>query len=176
MHRTFSIAALVAAVVSLGSVVGCGDTKTKDAKSTAKTIKDEHHAHPEEGPHGGHLIELGNENYHVEIVDDEKAHKVTAYVLDSTAQQAVPIDATEITINAVVAGKPTQYKLPAMPQSGETDGKSSRFELADEAMFEGVFEHKDSKARLLVSIDGKQYSGNIEHEDHQEHEHKKGDK
>ena len=49
------------------------------------------HAHPSEGPHHGTLVELGNEEFHAEVVHDDKS--VTVYVLDAGATKAVPIDA-----------------------------------------------------------------------------------
>lgn len=46
----------------------------------------------------GDLVELGNEEFHAEVVHGE-AGSVTVYILDSAAKVTVPIDATELTIN-----------------------------------------------------------------------------
>ncbi len=43
------------------------------------------HSHPTEGPHHGTLIELGKEEYHAELVHDDKM--VTIYILDSAAKK-----------------------------------------------------------------------------------------
>ncbi len=65
------------------------------------------HDHPAEGPHHGSLIELGNEEYHAELVHD--AENVTVYILDSSASTATPIEAPELTINLMHDGKPAQF-------------------------------------------------------------------
>ena len=87
------------------------------------------HAHPSVGPHHGSLVELGNEEFHAEVVHDDKS--VTVYVLDASASKAVPIDAQDLTINLIHDGKPEQFKLAASPDAGDPSGKSSRFTLAD---------------------------------------------
>ncbi|HQZ69109.1 MAG TPA: hypothetical protein PLY87_28675, partial [Planctomycetaceae bacterium] len=92
------------AVVAFGCMVGCndGDTGSTTTISEAPPAMDSHeghdHAHPSEGPHHGDLVELGNEEFHAEVVHGE-AGSVTVYILDSAAKVAVPIDATELTIN-----------------------------------------------------------------------------
>ena len=76
------------------------------------------HGHPSEGPHHGGLIELGNEEYHAELVHDDDAGTVTLYILDGGVTKQVPIDATEITIKrhagwkarAIQAGSNTRYQ------------------------------------------------------------------
>ena len=66
------------AVVALcGFVLGCSaDTGTGDA-SHQGPAEEAHleaeaaaHSHAAEGPHGGHLIVLGDEEYHAELVHD----------------------------------------------------------------------------------------------------------
>ena len=47
------------------------------------------HAHPEHGPNGGELFELGAEEYHAELLHDDDAQTVTINLLDSAAKEAV---------------------------------------------------------------------------------------
>jgi hypothetical protein len=150
---------------------GCGEA-SKPAAETAHREGDghaEHDAHesghPEEGPHNGHLIELGKEEYHAELVHDDATHTITLYLLDGSAKKMVPIAEKELTINLVADGKPTQFKIPATPQSDDPSGQSSRFELVDETLCEALDDPK-SKARLMLTIAGKQFSGDMAHEDH----------
>ena len=168
--------------------VGCADTHkpnstNKPAPSKGEYYegdghdhgqeKDEHaeHAHPSEGPHHGHLIELGKEEYHAELTHDEATKTVTVYVLDGkTAKLAVPIEEQEITLNITVDGKPSQFKLSAAPQEGDPEGTASRYSLADEALLEAL-ESPKATGRLSLNIKGKPYSGNVEHQEHDEHEH-----
>src|SRR5689334_20069810 len=63
------------------------------------TTKDDHgHEHHHHGPHNGHLMEIGGEEYHAEWTHDESG-KVTFYILDSEAKKEVPVAADEITID-----------------------------------------------------------------------------
>lgn len=145
----------------------------EDKKPAAKkpASKEEHgHAHASQGPHQGALIELGEEEYHGEIVVDEKAHVVTIYVLDSHAKDAVPIEATEVVINLKHGDKPEQFKLKAAPQKTDPKGKSSRFSLKDVELTHDL-DHAQSQLRIKIA--GKSYVGKIVLEDHDHaHDHK----
>ncbi|MCO6435964.1 MAG: hypothetical protein J5J06_02625 [Phycisphaerae bacterium] len=123
------------------------------------------HAHATVGPHGGDLIELGNEEYHAELLHDERAGTVTIYILDAHAKAAVPIDATELTINLKHDGQAEQFKLAASPDAGDPPGESSRFTSSDAELGEDL-EHEGAEPQLVVTINGKQYRGKIEHGDH----------
>ncbi len=133
------------------------------------TVPHAEHAHPSEGPHHGDLVELGNEEYHAEVVHGE-AGSVTVYILDSAAKVAVPIDATELTINMTHDGNAEQFKLPADRDATDPEGKSSRFTLKDEELSEDL-DSADAVAKLAVTIEGKSFSGKIEHAHEGEHKH-----
>jgi hypothetical protein len=83
---TTSLASLAIAAFVLS---GCADSTTSESASSAPaTAGHEHgegdahdhgeHDHPSEGPHGGDLVELGNDEYHAELVHphhhDDDAH------------------------------------------------------------------------------------------------------
>lgn len=168
----FSVAAAVMAT-------GCNDdpssvqgTRSSQATDSASKSSGESHAHPTQGPHKGTLVELGQEEYHAELVHD--AQKVTIYILDGAATKAVPIDASELVINLAHDGKPSQYKLLPEPESADPAGKASRFSLQSPELVEEL-EHNHSNAKLSVMIEGKAYRGEIRHDgevhhDHAEHE------
>ena len=141
-------------------VTGCGSEPTKPKSAEGEKHAEEGHA--TEGPHGGHLIELGNEEYHVELVHDEKAGEVTFYVLDGSAKKAVPIDAVELVINLKHDGKAEQFKVAAKPDSGDTAGKSSRFHSADKELAADL-DSAGPDAHLVLTIDGKQFRGALAH-------------
>ena len=123
------------------------------------------HAHPTEGPHGGDLIDLVNEEYHAELVHDEQGGTVTVYILDAEAKAAVPIDATELTINLKHDGQAEQFKLAASPDTNDPQGKSSRIVSSDAELDEDL-EHEGAEPQLVATVNGKQYRGKIEHSDH----------
>src|SRR5437867_4454418 len=69
--------------------------KNKDTAPDAESGQAHSHEH---GPHDGELIELGEEEYHAEVVFDEDSHKVTLYLLGDDAKSAVAIEAKELTL------------------------------------------------------------------------------
>jgi len=177
MKTAVSFTSLGLLALVLGA--GCGESpkaSSTAAKAPAKKSAEKHdehgHAHPSKGPHGGPLIELGKEEYHAELVHDEKAGSVTIYVLDHEGKKPVAIDAKEVRINLKHDGKGEQFELTAEPQKGE-DGKSSRFVSTDKELSEDL-DHEGAEARLVLSIDGKSYTGQIKHED--DHDHEEGHK
>src|SRR5262249_50861868 len=97
-------------------------------------------------------------------------HTLTVYLLDSKAKDPVTTAAPDATINVVVAGKPSQHKLPAAPLMGEPMGQSSCFSLTDQPLCEAL-DDPANKARLSVTIGAKPYTADIEGHDH-EHEKK----
>ena len=161
-------AGVVGLTIALTTAIGCG--KGQDTGPRGSTVGDEHD-HPSEGPHHGSLIELGNEEYHAELVHDDAAGTVTIYLLDSTAQTATPTDIKELQINLSHDGKAEQFSLVASPDSGDPAGKASRFVSSDAELAEEL-DHEGVQAQLVVSIAGKQYRGAIEHDDdHEGHDH-----
>ena len=89
MLRYVLSAALVVAVLSISSL------KLASAEDKEK------HAHT--GPHKGTLVELGDEEFHAEIVHDDEMGMVTVYLLGSDAKTAVATDAKDIAVNAKVS-------------------------------------------------------------------------
>ena len=128
------------------------------------------HDHAEKGPHGGPLIELGDEEYHAELLLAEKEGVVTIHVLDSKAKSAVAIEAKEILINLKHGKKPVQFRLKASASEGDPEGKSSKFVLKNPELIEDLH-HKETSAQLRLSIEGKSYSGKILLEDDHDHNH-----
>ncbi|WP_254508919.1 hypothetical protein [Anatilimnocola floriformis] len=137
--------------------VGCG---SEPAKAPAK-VEEHAHEHASEGPHKGHLIELGvNEEYHGELTHDDASKTVTVYLLGKDAKTPVMSADKEIDLNLVIDGTPTQAKLTAAPQDGEKEGESSRFTLVDEKILEAL-ENPKTTGNLNVNIAGQRYSGKV---------------
>jgi hypothetical protein len=162
----------VTLAVASAWLVGCG---AQPESGTGPAVVDkpppatvDAHAHPSHGPHEGELIELGNEEFHAELLHDAKS--VTIYILDAAAKTAVPIEATEITINVQHEGQPEQFSLAAAPDTGDPAGKSSKFTSQDAELAEHV-EDEGSNARLVVTINGQQYNGAIVHDHGEGHAH-----
>lgn len=119
-------------------------------------LEDEH-----QGPHGGHVIELGRSHeFHAELMENEEARTVSVYILGKDMQE-LALGQPTISLSLIVEGKPQSFVLQA---ADPTDGKASRFEATDSEAFAALHEH-EATGKLLVSIDGKSYSGAIEHHD-----------
>jgi len=169
-------------VIAAISLTGCGtappsapggtpgEHKEGDGHDHASEHDHAAHAHAAEGPHHGHLIELGEEEYHAELTHDEATKAITVYLLDKEAKGAVAIADAEIMLNLVSEGQPTQVKLAAAPQEGDPAGQSSRYSIIDEKVLE-LLEAPKTTGRLNVTINGKAYSGSVEHHEHGEHKH-----
>lgn len=133
-------------------------------------------AHAEQGPHGGELVELGSEEYHAELLDDDDSGKVTIYLLDSAATREVPIADSAITLNAMVDGKAKQFSLAAVLPEGKSE--TAQFELVDKTLIEALHQGAKAQCRLNVTIGGTPYIGKFEHDhdhghghDHADHKH-----
>lgn len=171
-HRGF--ASSIALLFALSAVVGCYKSNDQAGKPEGSAKKPAHshggHDHPSEGPHKGALIELGNEEYHAELLHDDAAHKVTIYLLDGAAKGKATSSEAKLSLNFVVDGKPQQFSLAAAPQTDDTAGTSSKFEVVDEALCTALDAPKN-QGRLNVTIGGKQYTGTIAADAH-DHGHK----
>jgi hypothetical protein len=161
-----SISLETVALCGLLMLVGCnsdtGNYKQvtdKDAKETAPVIDDHHHDH---GPHGGHVLELGE--YHGEIAL-EADRKLTLYVLDGDVKNAVPLAETTAVANLKIGTEMQKVELKALPLEGEADGKSSRFQSA-EPLPESVKDIEDLTGDVTLTVAGKGVTGPIEHHHH----------
>lgn len=104
-------------------------------------------AHEHHAPHGGQLVELGEEFGHVELLLDAGSGKLDAWVLDGEAEKAVRIKAKTLILN-LKAGKKVKtvvLKAVANPLTGETVGDTSQFgglspDLKGKAQFGGNVE------------------------------------
>ena len=179
MTRRITHFAISAALTAIIGLLGCNGGSSPAPSSGSPPAGSGHkegdghdHAagHAEEGPHHGHLIELGEEEYHAELAHDDATKTVTVYLLDKEAKAPVAISDPEIVLNFVVDGKPLQAKLTANPQDGDPEGQASRFTITDETVLE-AHDAPKTTGRLNVTINGKQYSGTVEPHEHGEHKH-----
>ncbi len=160
---------------SLSIAIGCNTANEPVAPSgeAAHSHDDGHHhedahQHATEGPHHGDLVELGDEEYHAEVVHDEGS--MTVYILDGTAKKNVAIDAKEITVNVAHEGTVEQFKLQAVPAEGDAEGKSSQFVLKDVELAKDL-DREDVTIKLAIMIDGKMFSAPVVHHHGDHHEH-----
>ncbi|MCA9082805.1 MAG: hypothetical protein KDA81_02060 [Planctomycetaceae bacterium] len=172
-----SLASLLILNVAIFCHIGCqeesgtatGSMPSSELPPDTLSDHDHDHAHPTEGPHHGDLVELGNEEYHAEIVHDDQSGSVTVYILDGSATKMVPIDAKQATINLVHDGQPEQFVLNASPDTADPEGKASRF-VSDDKELSTDLDREGAEPKLVVEINGKSYRGEIQHS-HEGHDH-----
>ncbi len=173
----------VAVMLGLSGLAGCGGDKGGEYRTFDKgkdTAHDAEHGHAHshdhghgQGPHDGDLIELGEEEFHVEVVIDEEKYKMTLYLLGADAKTAVAVEAKEIVLELPGKDAAVTHALAAGP--ADADGKATRFEITSEELIETF--HKDPKTvgKFKISIGGKDFEGEIKH-DHGDHDHKHEEK
>lgn len=137
--------------------------------------KDEHEAH---GPHNGELLEVGKEEYHVELCVNDEKKQVVVFLLDSKVKSYVALTVPFVAVNAKVKGKPVQFKLKAMPQKDDKPGTASAFGLEGADLVDAIHD-ESSEAKLALKIADKAYTVKLKHDhdhaghDHEGHDHKK---
>jgi hypothetical protein len=131
-------------------------------------------AHEHKAPHGGTLIEFGEEFAHLELVLDKEG-KLNGYVLDGEAEKAQRVKQKEIEIKiSSVEGKEqsiaVKLKAVANVLTGESEGDTSEFSasvpaLKDVKKFEGVVNALTVKGKDFKDVKFKFPEGNEEGKD-----------
>jgi hypothetical protein len=116
-----SLARCLAALVIALAVGAC----SKPAPAAATAAKHEHHP-----PHGGTPVVLGAEAYHLELVRDAAAGRLTAWVLDGELENFIRVKAAsfEVVVSRGAEQHVLTFRAVANPATGETVGDTSQFE------------------------------------------------
>jgi hypothetical protein len=117
------LTATVLATITLLSI-GCGKSDPHAGHDHSA------HKHEHKAPHGGTAVVLGQEAYHLELVRDAAAGKLTAYVLDGEMENFIRIYAAsfEVVLNGGNLPRSLTFKPVANSATGETVGDTSQFE------------------------------------------------
>lgn len=126
------------------------------------------HDHPDTGPNGGHLVELGDEEYHIEWTHDDATGLVTLYILDGAIKELVPIPSESITVTAKVEDA-IEYKLSAVEPSGDPLATAQFALKSPELLVSLQLAGQGTDVSVAVMIDGKEFLGKFEHHEHGHH-------
>lgn len=110
-------------LLALGLAVGCGSKpEPAPAETSAK--------HEHKPLHGGTAVELGKEEYHLELVLDAPNGKMEAYVMDGELENFIRIGMESFEVQAKLPkGEETLvFKAVANSATGEKVGETSLFE------------------------------------------------
>ena len=154
----------------MGLVCGCSSSPDQ---STAE------HQHYHHAPHGGTLVQLGDEFCHLEFVLDSSQGELTAYVLDQEARSAVQVTGGPLKLHlkfSQAQAEELTLQPVADPLTGETAENSSRFSGRSERLqgatsFEGVLQGITVKGRDFSEVEFSFPKGNEKVHDHHGDEH-----
>jgi predicted small lipoprotein YifL len=144
--------ALATALALLACCAGCGKPapppNPPEAQSAAPPA-----AHDHQAPHGGLLVEIGEEFAQIELVRDRDSGTLTGYVFDGEAENATRIAQPTLDLvfdaPAALAGKTISLAARRDILTGETVGDTSEFSAVDDA-FRGTAPLKGHVAHILV--------------------------
>ncbi len=107
-----------------GLTSGCHEQKTEPAHAP------EVHHHEHKPLHGGTPVELGQEEYHLELVLDTASGKMQAYVMDGELENFIRITNEAFEVSAKIPAQTETLTFKAVPNSatGEKVGDTSLFE------------------------------------------------
>jgi len=117
---------LISAVLVAGFNGGCSKTEKASTPTSAAVHKFEPHP-----MHGGTLVQLGEDEYSIELVLDIPAGKLQAYIMDGEAEDFVRIPEESFEMIARLPGAEKVLTMKAVPNSatGETVGDTALFEV-----------------------------------------------
>ena len=176
IRRSFELALTAAFALVLAGCTDSNSEFTEVSHDESEVGHDDHsgHGHGAHGPNGGEIVEVGNEEFHAEVVVDEETHRIDVFVLGSDARTARPIDATEISLSFKHGDEVEDFKLAAAALDGEPKGQSSKFTLTSDELFEELHEHSEG-ATLSFTAGGESLSGTVTHSHDHGGEHGHGE-
>jgi hypothetical protein len=181
MMRRFWMLTLISTVLWLTG--GCDSGSSTASKGGAKTAsKDGHdhdhghdhghdHSHAAQGPHKGHIVELGEEEYHAEWTHDDESGLVAVYILDKEMKKDVPIESKQVEITTKIGDAEKVYQLDAEYPADGDKTKSAKFVVEDKSLITALLAagKEGATATLSVEIAGKKFTSAIDHD--AEHKH-----
>ncbi|HMO37225.1 MAG TPA: hypothetical protein PKA06_14400 [Gemmatales bacterium] len=144
-------------------LVGCNPpaaTNTKPAlvSSAAVQKKSDHDHDHGVGPHQGTIFDFGK--YHAEFTVDHKTKTVHVYILGDDMDTPVPVSAEKLELS--IKNPAFTVELKPQPDTGDKDGKSSRFT----ATHENFAREQEFAGTLAGLVEGKPASGEFEEKAH----------
>ena len=115
--------------------------------------------HEHQAPHGGTPVVLGHEAYHLELIRDAIAGKLTAYVLDGEMDSFVRVKAAsfEVIASGGAEKRVLVFRAIANSATGETVGDTAQFEaqadwLKSDATFEALLASLEIRGSIFTAV------------------------
>jgi hypothetical protein len=117
------------------------------------------HGHQHDSAHGGVAVELGDHEYHLDLLLSSDEGRLTAWVMDAHVQDFVRIAAPSFDMDLVVAGQTSHLPLiaTANPATGEAVGNTSHFQgaaawLQGASEFTGTIRELEIRGRRFTNV------------------------
>jgi len=151
-------------------VVGCQQPPSPPppaARDVHQHEGEHDHDHGALGPHGGHVLVLGDEKYHAEWTHDDKNGEIVIYLLDADIKEDVATEAELITIATTIRDEIQTYELAADNQGQADPPRASRFKITNPNLLTALKQAGSGvDAQVRVVIDGSLFRGTFENHDH----------
>lgn len=158
----FSLAGAAAVAACALLLAGCNSDKKDEYKpvpeNPPEVKKVDLHEH---GPHEGHVIDLGDHDYRAEFVMDADRN-VTIYLLQHDSDEPLAVDPQGVSLQLEADEKATPVELEPVA----ADGKASEFKVPAAKLPPQVKSEEDLHGELKVTVDGKTFTGALEHDHH----------
>ena len=110
-----------------------------------------------QAPHGGLLVDAGDDFAHVEMVYDPVEGSLWAYILDGEAEEVVPLKQSSILVRLAKPARTLKLKAVVSPLSGEKPGETSSYALTDPSLkglsqIQGVLVSVDFNGRVFKNL------------------------
>ena len=156
-HRAYLVLCTIVLVLTW---TACGPSPDTDTQHIHNETGHSHEGHHHDPPHGGTVIRLGDELYHLEWVRDEAAGVMRCFILDGHMENFVRINqpAIEVEIQTPEDGLTSWTFVAAENRAtGESVGNTSEFqapldELSDQNKFEGTIKEVHIQGNLFEKI------------------------
>lgn len=155
MTNRHALAGLIVVIFTVALILtGCGQDPKRDQPSSGNAVPKHGHV----PPHGGTAVELGEEEFHLELVLDRAAGRLTAYVFDGHLENFVRVQARffEIEANDGTGARILLFTAVTNQSTGEKEGDTSMFGVTADWLKSVV--SFDGKLREL-DIKGNRYAG-----------------
>lgn len=125
---------VLATFLALGTACQDSATSNHEHSGASHHGHDHGHGHSHDALHGGTVIVLGEEAYHLEVVHDHTTGRLTLYVLDGHMENFVRIKMPTVALSLTAGGTNHNLALAAVAQSatGEAVGDTSQFSTTAE--------------------------------------------
>ena len=153
-------------------VVGCQQQSVDQPAPAAGNASHDHehdhgHDHAHTGPHGGHILELGREDYHAEWTHKDQSSEIVVHLLDADIKQDVSTTAELIMISTTIRGEQQTYELAADNQDESDPPRATRFTITSPSLLTALKQvGAGVQADISVIIDGKMFRGSFEKNEH----------